>query len=56
MKRAPKKTAAAPTTIPGLAIEAAPVKRAIVEEAVPEAAEAVLVELWHTPLLHETAT
>jgi hypothetical protein len=56
MKRAPKKAAAAPTTIPGLAIAAAPVKRAMVEEAVPEADEPVLVELWQTPLLHETAT
>jgi hypothetical protein len=56
MKRAPKKAAAAPTTMPGLAMDAAPVKRAIVEEAVPEADEAVLVELWQTPLLQETAT
>jgi isochorismate hydrolase len=42
--------------MPGLAMDAAPVKRAIVEEAVPEADEAVLVELWQTPLLQETAT
>jgi hypothetical protein len=37
-------------------LEAAPVKMAIVEEAVPETDEAVLVELWQTPLLQETAT
>ena len=37
-------------------MEAAPVKMAMVEELVPEAAEAALVEVWQTPLLQETAT
>ena len=56
MKRAPNKAPMAPTTIPGFAMAAAPVKTAMVEELVPEADEPVLVELWQTPLLQETAT